>query len=396
MTRSVLVLNAGSSSLKFCLVDETSQTIYLHGIADRLNYADATLCIKGQLSGNYSLPDATIETVLSRLFEALNSASLLQHIVAVGHRVVHGGEQFRTSALIDDASLKAIERCSALAPLHNPANLAGIYACRALLPNCPQVAVFDTAFHQSLPPSAFLYGVPRHWYTQYGVRRYGFHGTSHRYIADQAARRLQRPVSELALISAHLGNGCSACAILNGESIDTTMGLTPLEGLVMGTRCGDIDPSLPHYLARTCGWTLDEIQVMLNSKSGLLGISELSNDMRTLEQAAKENHVGAKLAIDLFCYRLAKSISALTVALGRLDALIFTGGIGEHSNLIRAQTVKQLGLLNLVIQNDDNMQDGKSTDGFIQTETSRAILVIPTNEEIMIARDTFNLIHSNG
>lgn len=394
MTRTVLVLNAGSSSLKFCLIAEADHAIILQGVADRLNDSHPSLSLKGQINAQSSLAEPGIDAALGHLFQQLNAAGLLAQISAIGHRVVHGGEHFRESVIIDEHSLAAIERCTALAPLHNPANLAGIYACRHQLPDCPQIAVFDTAFHQTLPSSAFLYGVPWQWYSEHGVRRYGFHGTSHRFVANQAAHYLQKPLQSLALISAHLGNGCSACAILDGESVDTTMGLTPLEGLVMGTRCGDIDPSLQQYLARTCGWTLDEIQHQLNSKSGLLGVSELSNDMRTLEQAAADGHIGAQRAIDLFCYRLAKSIAALSVALGRLDGIIFTGGIGEHSSLIRQKTVAQLKILNLQLDAAKNAAHGKQSGQFIHALDSRAIMVIPTNEELMIALDTFKLINA--
>ena len=392
ITRLVLVLNAGSSSLKFCLVEEAHHSIVLDGIAERLHSAEASLRLSGLINQQANLAQADTEAAVIQVLTILEQHELLPLIVAVGHRVVHGGEQFRSSTRIDAASLKAIEDCCTLAPLHNPANLAGIYACYTRLPDCPQIAVFDTAFHHSLPPSAFLYGVPWQWYQQQGVRRYGFHGTNHRYVALQAASILQRPLTELALISAHLGNGCSACAILNGESRDTTMGLTPLEGLIMGTRCGDIDPGLPHYLARTYGWTLDEIHEQLNSHSGLLGVSELSNDMRVLEHAASEGHVGAQRAIDLFCYRLAKSIAALTVALGRMDGLIFTGGIGEHSGLIRAKTLQQLAFLGLFVDAEKNVLHGASSEGFIHARNSHPILVIAANEELMIAQDTFKLL----
>lgn len=394
ITRLVLVLNAGSSSLKFCLVEEVHHNIVLDGIAECLHSAEAKLRLKGLVNQQINIAQADTEGALLCLLTQLKQHGLLPLISAVGHRVVHGGEQFRNSTRIDAASLRAIENCSTLAPLHNPANLAGIYACYTHLPDCPQIAVFDTAFHHTLPPSAFLYGVPWQWYQQRGVRRYGFHGTNHRYVAQQAAHLLQRPLSDLALISAHLGNGCSACAILNGESRDTTMGLTPLEGLIMGTRCGDIDPGLPHYLARTYGWTLDEIHDQLNSHSGLLGVSELSNDMRILEHAASEGHAGAQRAIELFCYRLAKSIAALTVALGRVDGLIFTGGIGENSSLIRKKTLQQLAFLGLFIDTEKNMLNGASSAGLIHAKNSHPVLVIAANEELMIAKDTFELLNN--
>lgn len=388
----VLVFNAGSSSLKFCLIEETQHHAVLHGVAECLGSAEAHLHVNGLITQQNDIPGADVQSAIAHLLTLLTQHNLLPFIIGVGHRVVHGGEHFRAATRINEHSLKAIETCSDLAPLHNPANLAGIYACQQLLPDCPQIAVFDTAFHHTLPPSAYLYGVPWSWYRDLGVRRYGFHGINHRYVAQQASELLQSPLSELALISAHLGNGCSTCAILNGESRDTSMGLTPLEGLIMGTRCGDIDPGLPHFLAQTAGWNLDTIHQALNYQSGLLGISELSNDMRSLEQAAHQGHVGAERAIDLFCYRLAKSIAALTVALGRLDALIFTGGIGEHSWLIREKTLFHLAFLSLFVDANKNRQHGEMNQGFIHSEKSLPILIVPANEEAMIAEDTFKLL----
>lgn len=391
-SRSVLVFNAGSSSLKFCLIEEAQRHTVLHGIAECLGSAEARLHVNGLVSQQNAMPGADIQSAITHLLTLLMQNNLLPFITGVGHRVVHGGEHFRAATRINAHSLKGIETCGDLAPLHNPANLAGIYACQQLLPDCPQVAVFDTAFHHTLPPSAYLYGVPWSWYRDLGVRRYGFHGINHRYVAQQASERLQRPLSELALISAHLGNGCSTCAILNGESRDTSMGLTPLEGLIMGTRCGDIDPGLPHFLAQATGLSLDEIHQTLNYQSGLLGVSELSNDMRTLESAAQQGHAGAERAIDLFCYRLAKSIAALTVALGRLDGLIFTGGIGEHSHWIREKTLRQLAFLNVFIDVEKNRQHGTLDRGFIHAEKSLPVLIVPANEEAMIAEETFKLL----
>ena len=264
----------------------------------------------------------------------------------IGHRVVHGGEEFTGSVLIDDEVMPAVERCSSLAPLHNPANLVGrADRPRDLFPELPQVAVFDTAFHQTLPPKAFLYAIPQSYYEELKVRRYGFHGTSHHYVALETARLLGKPPEQTSLVTMHLGNGCSACAIRNGRSVDSTMGLTPSEGLVMGTRSGDVDPALHQFLQDQTGMRLGEITAMLNSQSGLLGISGLSNDMRTLADAARDGHQRARLAIEVFCYRLAKSVCGLMAALDSIDALVFTGGIGENSAEVRALTAAQMKIL---------------------------------------------------
>ncbi|MEN9402843.1 MAG: hypothetical protein RL091_1546, partial [Verrucomicrobiota bacterium] len=297
------------------------------------------------------------------------------------------------SVLIDAGVLAGIERCCALAPLHNPANLAGIRAAQKMFPGTPQVAVFDTAFHQTIPRHAFLYAVPYNWYETDGVRRYGFHGTSHRYVAGEAARRLNQPLTSLGLITAHLGNGCSAAAVEGGRCVDTTMGLSPLEGLVMGTRSGDVDPSLHEFMAAQRGWSLERIMRALNRESGLLGLSGLSNDMRTLVEAAAGGHERAQLAIDVFAYRLAKSISALSAALTRLDAIVFTGGIGEHSKVIRARTAANLGILGVQLDPALNEVHGGPASGRISREGSRVCLVVPTNEELMIARETLAVLN---
>jgi acetate kinase len=287
--------------------------------------------------------------------------------------------------------ISGISDCARLAPLHNPANLSGIAAARAIFPQLPQVAVFDTAFHQSMPEVAWRYAVPDAWYRDHGVRRYGFHGTSHRFVAARAAELIGRPVSELKLVTAHLGNGCSACAIDGGRSVDTTMGLTPLEGLVMGTRSGDLDPGILAHLAASTGQDIAALTTVLNRDSGLLGLSGLSNDLRTLQDAAAKGHASAELAIAVFCYRLAKHIASLTVALGRLDALVFTGGIGEHSALVRSRTLARLGFLGLVEDADANAAHGPD-HGRITRPGSAVALVVPTDEELLIARDTAALI----
>ncbi len=391
---AVLVINSGSSSLKFALLAEGRRLA--SGLAERLNSPEARLVWEDEGEKNIlALPEGSHEGALAQIIDRLNVRQLLAGgLAAVGHRVVHGGEAFVASTVIDDRVLEAIERCSPLAPLHNPANLLGIRTAARLFPGIPQVAVFDTAFHQSLPPQAYLYGVPYELYQDNGVRRYGFHGTSHRYVTRQAAAILRRPLSETALISAHLGNGCSATAVLNGRSVDTSLGMTPLEGLVMGTRSGDVDPSLNLFLHENFGWSLAEITDLLNKKSGLLGVSGLSNDMRTLLEAAGSGHRRARLAIDLFSYRLAKTIAALIVPLGRLDALIFTGGIGEHASPVRQQVVEQLAYLGLSLDASANDNHGRLTGGRIDRGDGPAILVIPTDEERMIAGDCLDLINA--
>src|SRR5262245_35843594 len=309
---NVLVINCGSSSIKFSVVDHETSTHIIRGSVERIGEANAELKYTGAHGTNsQSLGDADHERALRSIGAILNETTGLQkELLAVGHRVVHGGESFSASSQIDDHVLAAIENCNHLAPLHNPANILPIWTAQRLFPGLPQVAVFDTAFHQTLPPRAFLYAVPYNLYKDHAIRRYGFHGTSHRFVTERAASLLQRPLAECAFVSAHLGNGCSACAVLGGKSVDTTMGLTPLEGLVMGTRSGDLDPGLHGHLQEQLGWTLDQITDVLNSKSGLFGLSGLSNDMRELVEAATTGNERAGLATEVFCYRLAKAIAA--------------------------------------------------------------------------------------
>ena len=339
------------------------------------------------------LPEGTHQTVVERVLSFVAEAEANgMRLQGAGHRVVHGGERFAASVLIDEDVVSAVCSFSHLAPLHNPANLAGIEAVSALLPNLPQVAVFDTAFHQTMPPHAFRYAVPEEWYTRHGVRRYGFHGTSHRFVSQQAATLLGRPVSELRLVTAHLGNGCSATAVHDGISIDTTMGLTPLDGLVMGTRSGDVDPGLIAYLAERTGIGLDPLTQALNTESGLLGLSGLSNDMRTVVAAAIDGNERARLAVDVFAYRLSKAIAGLVVGLGRLDALVFTGGIGENSPVVRSMVLGRLGFLGLTEDPQANARHGRDTAGRISVAGPVVALVVPTDEELTIARDTARVI----
>jgi acetate kinase len=391
----VLVLNSGSSSLKFAVIEPESGNRLLTGVGERLASREAVLRLSRLRSGAVEewLPEGTHQTVVARVLSLVEEAEVDgMRLLGAGHRVVHGGERFAASVLIDEDVVSAVRSFSHLAPLHNPANLAGVEAVSALLPNLPQVAVFDTAFHQTMPPHAFRYAVPEEWYTRHGVRRYGFHGTSHRFVSQQAATLLGRPVSELRLVTAHLGNGCSATAVHDGISIDTTMGLTPLDGLVMGTRSGDVDPGLIAYLAERTGMGLDPLTQALNTESGLLGLSGLSNDMRTVVAAAVDGNERARLALDVFVHRLSKAIAGLVVGLGRLDALVFTGGIGENSPVVRSMVLSRLGFLGLTEDPQANARHGRDTAGRISVAGPVVALVVSTDEELTIARDTARVI----
>lgn len=388
----VLVINSGSSSLKFSLFDMNGGQEILSGSVDRLNTRNAELT--WHLDGNKHtcpLPDQGHSGALQAVNDIVTRLALKEPLAGIGHRVVHGGETFTDSARITDATLRGIEGCANLAPLHNPANVLGIQVMQALYPSVPQVAVFDTAFHQSLDPEAFLYAVPIKLYREQGVRRYGFHGTSHKYVARQAVQQLALNPESHAIISAHLGNGCSATAVSDGFSIDTTMGMTPLEGLVMGTRSGDIDPGLHEYLGEQLGWSIADVTQMLNRESGLLGLSDLSNDMRTLTKAAAKGHDQARQAIEVFCFRLARQIGGLAATLGRLDALVFTGGIGENAADIRANVLQRLSIFGFELDGDLNKMHGDD-QGRISSQKGPIAAVIPTREEWMIAQDTLRLV----
>ncbi|VXC13205.1 acetate kinase [Pseudomonas sp. 8O] len=390
--RNILVINCGSSSIKFALVNEAQEIFMLSGLAERLGSPEAVLhWQQGEQKDSLVLPGADHRLALSHLLPVVQQAAAGE-LHGIGHRVVHGGEHFSGASRLDTASLQAIREVAPLAPLHNPANLQGIEAAMKLFPDLVQVAVFDTAFHQSLPEHAYRYAVPQALYAEHGVRRYGFHGTSHHYVSRKAAQMSDLAFDASSWLVAHLGNGSSTCAVENGHSRDTSMGLTPLEGLVMGTRSGDVDPNLHGHLARTLGWSLERIDSMLNKDSGLLGLSGLSNDMRTLEQARERGHAGATLAIEVFCYRLAKSLAAMSCALRRLDGLIFTGGIGENSTLIRSKTVDHLGLLGLQLDAQANARCVRGVAGAIHADGHPRVLVVPTNEERQIALDTLALL----
>lgn len=407
MTASlILVLNSGSSSLKSSVFDMQENHEVFSALAERLLTPQAQLTWRTPELGKHSIDIAGADhtEAFSQLITAMETAGLnTDQLQAVGHRVVHGGEAFSASVRINTQVMSAIEQLAHLAPLHNPANAEGIRAVETLFPRLPQVAVFDTAFHQTLPPAAYTYALPYAYYQEHGVRRYGFHGTSHRYVSQEAVLRLDLDPDDHRIITAHLGNGCSAAAVKNGQSLDTTMGMTPLEGLVMGTRCGDIDPSLHDFLAQRTGLTLHEITHVLNKESGLLGISGLSNDMRTLLEATEQGtpditeqqRARAQLAVDVFCYRLAKSIASLCVATGGLDALVFTGGIGENAASIRTQVVHHLSWLGLNLDVTANLSHGRDQMGLVSTTRHPAVMVIPTREEWLIAQDTQRLVQAS-
>ncbi|HTX29472.1 MAG TPA: acetate kinase [Streptosporangiaceae bacterium] len=392
VTGQVLVLNSGSSSVKFALLDPVTGRRRVDGEAERVGAPDAVLRVRrypGE-AVTEALPAGGYHAVISKILDLLADAG--HEAAGAGHRVVHGGARFTDSVLVDDDVTDAIRSFSDLAPLQNPANLAGIEAVRAARPDLPQVAVFDTAFHQTMPPRAFRYAVPQDWYTTHQVRRYGFHGTSYRYVTGQTAVMLDRPLEQLRLVAAHLGNGCSAVAVRDGASVDTTMGLTPLEGLVMGTRSGDVDPGLFGYLAGRTGMTAAELTDVLNTGSGLLGLSGTSNDMRTIGAAAAAGDERAQLALEVFVHRLAKAIAGLVTSLDRLDALVFTAGIGENSALVRRLVLARLGFLGLAEDPEANARHGRGTNGRISAPGPVQALVVPTDEELMIARDTARLV----
>jgi len=393
MSRTLLVVNSGSSSLKLALYESENYHQLASALAERLGSPEARLTVEGTEKHRQSLAaDVDHQQAIRTALKQFEQHGWLEGVPAgIGHRVVHGGEAFTGSVVITDAVMQSIEDCTPLAPLHNPANLEGIRVMQGLYPKTPQVAVFDTAFHQSLPRHAFLYALPYDLYQKHSVRRYGFHGTSHRFMLTRTAALLGKQPQETSLISAHLGNGCSITAIHKGQSMDTSMGLTPLEGLVMGTRCGDIDPGLFDFFIQK-GYSADRINQMLNKESGLQGISGLSNDMRTLIEASDEGHEQARLAVEVFCFRLARYIGAMMVSAGSLDALVFTGGIGENSAQVRAQTLSHLSALGFTVDPDHNADHGKGRDGRIEGDNSHTVLVIPTDEERVIAEDTAALL----
>lgn len=408
---NVLVINCGSSSLKYELFDMQTETSLANGLCERVGAEGANI---EHLRHDGTAYEADVEmpdhrVAFSQAMAALTSPehgviASLDEIGAVGHRVVHGGEEFAESVLIDSEVEDAIDRFSKLAPLHNPPNLLGIRAARELLPDVPHVAVFDTAFHQTMPREAFTYGLPYEFYAEHGIRRYGFHGTSHRYVSQRASEYLAaRGIApeQQRIVTCHLGNGCSMAAVKGGRSVDTTMGFTPLEGLLMGTRCGDLDPAIVIYLARTLGMDLDDVDHLLNKRSGLLGLSGVSNDMRDIQRAAAAGNERARLTLDLFAYRVRKYIGAYAAVLGGLDCVVLTGGIGENDHLQRRWCVQGLEFLGIVEDPAKNLPRGELVyeDGIADIGAADApgfLLVIQTNEELMIARDTVEVLTARG
>ena len=394
---NVLVINCGSSSLKFQLINSESEAVLAKGLCERIG-------IDGRLTyqpagGEKNVSEKAMPThteAIQFVIDALTDADTgvvksLDEIGAVGHRVVHGGEKFAKSVVVTPEVKAAIAECNDLAPLHNPANLIGIEACESLMPSTPQVVVFDTAFHQTMPEKAYMYGLPYEYYEKYKVRRYGFHGTSHSFVSKRAAEILGVPYDQTKTIVCHLGNGSSVTAVLNGKSVDTSMGLTPLEGLVMGTRSGDIDPAIMEFVAKKENLDIAGIMNVLNKKSGVEGISGVSSDFRDLEEAADNGNARAALAIDVFAYRVAKYVGAYTAAMNGVDNIVFTAGIGENAGLVRTKVCSYLGYLGITIDEEANGKRGEEI--VISTPDSKVkVLVVPTNEELAIARETVALV----
>lgn len=394
----ILVINCGSSSLKFQLIDSDTEECLAKGLCERIGIEGSMISYTpegGEKEKTVTpMPDHT--EAIRLVLEALTNPKTgvvkdLDEIGAVGHRVVHGGERFAESVLIDDEVIEAIRECNDLAPLHNPANLIGIDACRKLMPATPMVAVFDTAFHQTMPEEAFLYGLPYEYYRKYKVRRYGFHGTSHSYVSRRAAEVLGKKYEDLKTIVCHLGNGASVSAVKNGRCVDTSMGLTPLEGLIMGTRSGDVDPAIIEFLARKEDKGLDEVMAILNRKSGVLGLSDnLSSDFRDLEDGYHKGDENATRALKTFCYRVAKQVGAYVAAMNGVDVICFTAGVGENAPLVRSFVCEYLGYLGIKLDPEANGKRGE--DLVVTTPESRTtVMVIPTNEELAIARETARL-----
>ena len=395
---NILVINCGSSSLKYQLINSDSEAVLAKGLCERIGIDGSRITYQPE-GGEKIVKESPMPThtqAIQLVLEALTDSTTgviksLDEVGAVGHRVVHGGEAFTSSTRITEETIAAIEACNDLAPLHNPANLIGIRACQELMPNTPMVAVFDTAFHQTMPEKAYLYGLPYEYYEKYKVRRYGFHGTSHSYVSKRAAEFLGKPYDNLKTIVCHLGNGSSISAVKNGESVDTSMGLTPLEGLVMGTRSGDIDPGVMQFLMHKENMDIDEMLNVLNKKSGVYGMSGVSSDFRDIENAANESNKRAETALESFVYRVAKDVGAYAAAMGGVDAIAFTAGVGENDKITRKKVCDYLGFLGITIDDEANAKRGEEI--VISTPDSKvSVLVIPTNEELAIARETLALV----
>ena len=394
----ILVINCGSSSLKYQILDMTNEMLLCKGLVEKIGIDGSVINHEkiGQEKFVLETPMKDHKDAIAQVLAAIQDpdhgvVKSMAEIGAVGHRVVHGGEHYAESVLIDDDVMKVIDECSDLAPLHNPPNIAGIEACKALMPDTPMVAVFDTAFHQTMPPESYIYALPYEYYTKYGIRRYGFHGTSHKYVAKRAAEMLNVDLQDLKLITCHLGNGASVSAIKRGKCIDTSMGFTPLEGLVMGTRSGDIDPALVTYIREKEGLAPGKANEILNKKSGVLGISGVSSDFRDLEAAVAEGNERAELAIKVFAHKVRFYIGAYIAEMNGCDAIVFTAGVGENDIMMREMICNDLGNLGIKIDPLKNRIRGKET--IISADDARVkLLLIPTNEELMIARDTFQIV----
>lgn len=397
---NILVINCGSSSLKFQLIDMTTEAVQAKGLCERIGIDGSRIVYTpaGDEKMTIESPMPTHTEAIKLVLDCLTNAEYgviksLKEINAVGHRVVHGGEKFASSTIITDEVIKVIEECNELAPLHNPANLIGINVCRELMPGVPMVGVFDTAFHQTMPKKAYLYGLPIKAYTDYKIRRYGFHGTSHSFVSKRVAEFLGKPVEDLKTIVCHLGNGASICAVDGGKSVDTSMGFTPLAGLVMGTRSGDIDPAILEYYANKEGLTLSEVTTVLNKKSGMEGLTGGKSDFRDLEEGYEAGDQACVDAIEVFCYNVARFVGAYAASLNGVDVIAFTAGIGENSGFVRGKICEYLGYLGITIDAEQNSKRGE--DIIISTPDSKVtVCVIPTNEELMIARDTKALVEA--
>ncbi len=390
----ILVINCGSSSLKFQLIDSDTEAVICKGLCERIGIDGSQIVYtpegKDKITNVTPMPDhnRAIELVIEALTNKENGVVSLDEIGAVGHRIVHGGEKFTKSVVIDEEVIKAIEEVSDLAPLHNPANLIGIRACQKAMPGVPMVAVFDTAFHQTMPEEAYLYGLPYSYYEKYGIRRYGFHGTSHSYVSKRATEILGKDAKDLKVIVCHLGNGASVSAVKEGKCVDTSMGLTPLEGLIMGTRTGDIDPSVVEFVMKKENSSVADVTNLLNKKSGVFGLSNgLSSDFRDLEDGYKKGDAGAKRAVDAFVYRVVKYIGSYTAAMDGVDAICFTAGVGENSCFVRKLICERLGFIGATLDEEANGIRGQ--EKIISGKDSKVtLMVVPTNEELAIARDT--------
>lgn len=395
----VLVINCGSSSLKYQLIDMSNNGVLAQGLVERIGI-DGILTqkvdgrekyiIETELKDHQMAIDLVLKTLIDENQGVIKS---MDEISAVGHRVVHGGERYSESVLVNDEVLKSLEELIKLAPLHNPANIIGIKACQELMPHTPMVAVFDTAFHQTMPQKAFMYPVPYEYYEEDHIRRYGFHGTSHKYVSGEVAKCMNKNISDLKIITCHLGNGVSIAAVDGGKSVDTTMGFTPLDGIIMGSRSGSIDPAIVTFLQKEKGYSVDEINDILNKKSGILGISGIGTDFRDIRAAAENNNKRALLTMDIYGYQVKKQIGAYAAAMGGLDAIVFTAGVGEHAPEIRIRALTNMEFLGINVDSEKNDNQNIGDGIEISTLDSKVkVYVIPTNEELMIAEETLELI----